>query len=252
MHVSKLKLQKAFEPAINLTEQEIFDKVAAHLLEQGKKAREGGFRRYRAKVGGKVLKCAVGALIPDELYDPLLEGLPAIWGFPVRTASEESKLKLFDSLQTLHDGVEADLWVVELRKLAESRGLSTAVLGRTEVKTAALIGEALDWAVAFCQCVECDEDDKPIWFNEDGVAAKRVTYSPSTDPAQGHPILAHERISTVSQGDAHEWVASMWNYEREDWHLHTTGPTALIAGMRCYVASKLGDTVNIPDKLAGA
>ena len=28
-----------------------------------------------------------------------------------------------------------------------------------------------------------------------------------------------------------------------------TGPTPLIAAMRCYVASKLGDEVNVPEDL---
>jgi len=29
-----------------------------------------------------------------------------------------------------------------------------------------------------------------------------------------------------------------------------TGPTPLIAAMRCYVASRLGDTVEIPEEIA--
>jgi hypothetical protein len=30
---------------------------------------------------------------------------------------------------------------------------------------------------------------------------------------------------------------------------HATGPTLLIAAMRCFVASKLGDTIDIPEEL---
>ena len=71
----------------------------------------------------------------------------------------------------------------------------------------------------------------------------------STDWAQGGPIIEREGISTVSQGDGHEWIASLWDYETEDWRLHTTGPTPLIAAMRCFVASKLGDEVDVPDEL---
>lgn len=51
--------------------QEIFNKVAAHLLTQGRPAREEDRCRYRTTNG---LSCAVGCLIPDELYSPSFEG----------------------------------------------------------------------------------------------------------------------------------------------------------------------------------
>jgi hypothetical protein len=34
-----------------------------------------------------------------------------------------------------------------------------------------------------------------------------------------------------------------------DYHNRQHGPTPLIAAMRCYVASKLGDAVEIPEEL---
>lgn len=38
--------------------------------------------------------------------------------------------------------------------------------------------------------------------------------------------------------------------KRQDWHKHyLCGPTPLIAAMRCFVASKLGDEVEIPEEL---
>jgi hypothetical protein len=55
--------------------QDIFDTVATHLFKQGKRAvdREGpdGFCMYR---GHGNTRCAVGALIPDEVYDVKMEG----------------------------------------------------------------------------------------------------------------------------------------------------------------------------------
>jgi len=53
---------------INLTKQETFDKVAVHLIKQGKQSVSGysGGCAYRGDNG---LRCAVGALIPDDLYD---------------------------------------------------------------------------------------------------------------------------------------------------------------------------------------
>jgi len=49
--------------------QEVFDKIARHLAEQGRCARNGGGCMYRVTHGGVVLRCAVGALIGDEQYD---------------------------------------------------------------------------------------------------------------------------------------------------------------------------------------
>lgn len=53
-----------------MTNQEIFNKVHTHLLTQRTAAIEDGACAYRA--GSK--SCAVGALIPDSLYTPEIEG----------------------------------------------------------------------------------------------------------------------------------------------------------------------------------
>ena len=102
------------------------------------------------------------------------------------------------------------------------------------VNTRELQGQALDYAVAYSH-------------GRSNLAIE--DYHPSTDWAQGGPIIEREGISIVEQGDAAEWVASLYNYPEGDWHLHTTGPTPLIAAMRCYVASKLGDEIDLPKEL---
>ena len=53
-----------------MKKQEVFNKVAAHLLAQGKPALKGEDCVYRSKDG---LKCAIGCLIPDENYTPEME-----------------------------------------------------------------------------------------------------------------------------------------------------------------------------------
>lgn len=58
-----------------MTDREIFDKVRAHLLNQGVKALtpnlpSGRICRYRTPDG---LMCAVGCLIPETFYDPMIE-----------------------------------------------------------------------------------------------------------------------------------------------------------------------------------
>jgi hypothetical protein len=52
--------------------QEIFDKVVTHLRTQGKQAKNTSDDCVYRRPNG--LMCAVGCLIPDELYDPALEG----------------------------------------------------------------------------------------------------------------------------------------------------------------------------------
>ena len=101
------------------------------------------------------------------------------------------------------------------------------------MKTSELTGAALDWAVAKC------EGELEYW--------PQIEYS--TDWTQGGPIIEREGVSIVQQGDAAEWVASVYDHSAEDWRLHTTGPTPLIAAMRCYVASKMGDEVEVPEEL---
>ena len=134
-----------------------------------------------------------------------------------------------------------------------------------KVKTADLTGTALDWAVA-----KAEYTDRRVELNPHG--GVRVENGPgsgdsygigwfdfraSTDWAQGGPIIEREHIGF-------EWMVSEWmagqNYgghpykDRPDLRPIGTrfmsyGPTPLIAAMRCYVASKLGDEVDVPDEL---
>jgi hypothetical protein len=76
------------------------------------------------------------------------------------------------------------------------------------------------------------------------------TYNPSGDWMQGGPIIEREGIG-FRRGYSDEsgfngWVAQRW---AQDTTVFEEGPTPLIAAMRCYVASKLGDEVEIPEEL---
>lgn len=98
-----------------------------------------------------------------------------------------------------------------------------------KIKTSELKGAALDWAVAKCEglstYIEVVEGFKP-----------------STDWMQGGPIIEREKIAIDCDGA--QWVASS-----NDKPICYAAKTPLIAAMRCYVASKLGDNVNIPKEL---
>lgn len=118
------------------------------------------------------------------------------------------------------------------------------------MKTSELQGPALDWAV-----VKCEGRREPELLNDFATAWftwGNVHYS--TDWAHGGPIIEREEIGIKRNSpcsDGRQWEASpsitakgaggKWGY----------GPTPLVAAMRCYVASKLGEEVEIPEELVG-
>ena len=113
-----------------------------------------------------------------------------------------------------------------------------------KVKTSELQGAALDWAVAKCEVGE------PVGSFLDNVVPHPDynTFCPSTDWAQGGPIIEREKISVMFSFDLGVWVSAigeLWVPEEGGVH----GPTPLIAAMRCFVASKLGDEVEVPDEI---
>ena len=98
-----------------------------------------------------------------------------------------------------------------------------------DMKTSELTGAALDWAVAKCE--------KNWAFEPDGCD------SYSTDWQLGGLII--ERMKITLEWTGENWCAYIRHDEEE------FGITPLIAAMRCYVASKLGDEVEIPNELKG-
>jgi hypothetical protein len=111
-----------------------------------------------------------------------------------------------------------------------------------KIKTSELQGAALDWAVAKAE-MELSENGGQVHLTERGVRwyedTLNILYSPSTDWAQGGPIVERERIELRGDGDE-SWIAY------DNLNPAQKGTTPLIAAMRCYVASKLGDEVEIP------
>lgn len=113
-----------------------------------------------------------------------------------------------------------------------------------KIKTSELIGPALDWAVAKCEgensVASCyyAEDNTPLYLDE----APEPTWHPSTNWAQGGPIIEREKIGV--------WWDGIW-HAKYDGCLHEEVQDAddpLLAAMRCYVASKLGDEIEIPEE----
>ena len=108
------------------------------------------------------------------------------------------------------------------------------------IKTSELVGHALDWAVAKCEGYKEKDfclDDKYFRDEDD------IWYSPSTDWAQGGPIIEREMIELIPIID------NLWDAMYQVQHISSEGQTPLIAAMRCYVANKLGNEIKIPDNL---
>ena len=106
-----------------------------------------------------------------------------------------------------------------------------------QMHTSKLSGAALDWAVAQCEglrtYIEVVEGFKP-----------------STDWAQGGPIIEREMIflwiyKRPEPLDGHDcgWMGLIKGGVQE------FGPTPLVAAMRCFVASRLGEVIEVPDNL---
>lgn len=118
-----------------------------------------------------------------------------------------------------------------------------------KVKTSELQGKALDWAVAKC------EGYTPI--NHSRLAVVMVerknlrgimqcayisSLRYSSDWAQGGPIIERKRIYLGPDANSPIWFANFKGIGGRDLN-------PLVAAMRCYVASKLGEEVEIPDEL---
>lgn len=125
----------------------------------------------------------------------------------------------------------------------------------TKVKTSELTGIALDWAVAKAEGMEIDGPTVitgKFYWDDDGLQWV-VEWEPTTNWAQGGPLIEREQIDTsfTSNGNDPFWTA----YSRrpktksDPWPI-AWGQTPLIAAMRCYVAIKLGDWVDVPEELS--
>ena len=121
-----------------------------------------------------------------------------------------------------------------------------------KIKTSELTGAALDWAVAKCEGINIEIQkslDGTIFLlnTSDGVYATGY----STAWAQGGPIIERE-VHTLIERDG-KWMAEVFQPKYPNpnrfCYASSNGQTPLIAAMRCYVASKLGDKIEIPNEI---
>ncbi len=101
-------------PHMDKSPQAVFDKIVAHLRQQNARSISGvGDCMYRGE-GGRM--CAVGCLIPDDVYRPGLEGalddIEFFNGWPDETYT------LLGRMQIIHDQTKPEDWESEFRALA--------------------------------------------------------------------------------------------------------------------------------------
>jgi len=113
------------------------------------------------------------------------------------------------------------------------------------MKTSELTGAALDWAVAKCEEVKIGQPEGRTFAFEWSLMHDAGDMNYSTDWAQAGPIIEREGIE-ISYDEDGGWGAFIERTNKD--HLYH-GPTPLIAAMRAFVASKLGDEVEIPEGL---
>lgn len=122
------------------------------------------------------------------------------------------------------------------------------------VKITEITGPALDWVVA--QVVHADLQrtyGEPVFdpktkriYQTQGLRQIGVNYSPSTNWTQGGPIIESNEIDLKSVEEG-VWQASNI-FDDMEWY-HFLGYSPLEAAMRCHVAHKLGEEVEIPEEL---
>ena len=130
-----------------------------------------------------------------------------------------------------------------------------------KIKTNELSGIALDWAVAKCEGYECEFGDEVSgpWLvpQEEYLHDEKplASFRPSTNWAHGGPIIEREGlcVGRKHQCDTaycpiNDPTVDCWARTPNGGHL-SYGPTPLIAAMRCFVASRLSEEVEVPDEL---
>jgi hypothetical protein len=119
------------------------------------------------------------------------------------------------------------------------------------MKTSELTGAALDWAVALTEgWTEGKRQEgkrEDLWLERKWRTMNPKHYHPSTQWAVGGPIIERENIDIIHACTL--GLSSGWEATIDGGATYHEGPTPLIAAMRSYVASKLGEEVEVPKEL---
>jgi hypothetical protein len=125
-----------------------------------------------------------------------------------------------------------------------------------KVKVNELTGPALDWTVAKCAGRQTYIQNGEVWFTDSETHPDGSETDYSSWLLCG-PIIEQEKIEICHWFSDNSWHAAnntKLSYDDSGEFITgsdflSQGPTPLIAAMRCYCASKLGDEVEIPEEL---
>jgi len=143
-------------------------------------------------------------------------------------------------------------------------------MNMVKIKTSELEGAQLDFAVAiageewktahkFYPTMTLDSSFKSVALAQktcylipnNPMRQDQQVYSPSTDWSQGGPIIEREKIIILPPlPNMIGWYACIdeqFESIYQDCDSEQSGETPLIAAMRVFVASKIGDVVEIPE-----
>ena len=110
--------------------------------------------------------------------------------------------------------------------------------------------QQLNWLVAKCE----EHQSRCEWMLEQKGYRAWQSYEEAWgnpipdycgDPAAAYPIIYREVISVVG----HDPGQKRWNAHIQGIYFIENCQTPLIAAMRCFVKSKLGNTVKVPEEL---
>lgn len=128
------------------------------------------------------------------------------------------------------------------------------------IKVADATNIQLDWLVAKCEETVLRQPELGLMRHAFGYGK----YRPTTNPAQMWPIIEREGISLLAPTtyylgpEGHPFPVTYWRASKgmrsgptqEGEVVRMRGSDGLIAAARCYVASKLGEEVEVPEELA--
>ena len=129
-----------------------------------------------------------------------------------------------------------------------------------KIKTQDLTGPALDWAVLEALKPDLKHPERagvstfgPLFGKGYKYPSWGATkYAPSRDWKEGGPIIERERIQLRDHKDIDGHWTAMTHVIDGGMVLRSIfedGPTPLVAAMRAYVASKMGDDIDVPNEL---
>lgn len=124
-------------------------------------------------------------------------------------------------------------------------------MNTVEVKTAELIGRALDWAVAKAVGIDVKANKTDDLWNLSAEVLVWDIPNYSTNWAQGGPLKSKYLVDSFYMAQGREVKCKCLGRNGRDLlsKPEVYGPTELIAACRAIVASEFGDTVMVPAEL---